>query len=186
MPRAGAGRLALSAAPRGGPALEAEVAAFAAAGVTDVVCLLPDDELVRLGLADEPEVLRRNGLRVHRLPVPDFGVPDEEATASLVEVVTDRLADGASVVVHCRGGVGRSSTVVAVLLMKDGLRPDEAWRVLATARGRRVPETTAQRRFAARAAGHPEPPVPLAVRAGEAVGLRIAAAVARRRRGRGS
>ncbi len=173
------------AAPRPGDGLEVDVAALAAAGVTDVVCLLPDDELARLGLAAEPQVLQRQGLRLHRLPVPDFGVPDEADARALVAVLGERLVDGASVVVHCRGGVGRSATVAAAVLVGEGVRLDDAWRVLATARGRRVPETSAQRRFAARLAGLPEPPTPIAIRLGEALGLRLAAAVTGLTRSRG-
>ena len=175
------------AAPRSGEGLQDDAAALADAGVTDVVCLLPDDELARLGLAAEPDLLARKGLRVHRLPVPDFGVPAEDAAAALAEVVADRLSDGASVVVHCRGGVGRSSTVAATVLVREGLRPEEAWKVLARARGRRVPETGAQERLVARVGGYPDPPQSIATRVGEELGLRLAAAVAgvvRRRRGR--
>ena len=155
VPRDRPGTLALSPAPRGGAALAADVAELVAASVTDVVCLLPDGELARLGLTDEPDLLARNGIRVHRLPVPDFGVPVPEVAAVLADAVAARLADGAHVVVHCRGGVGRSSTVAALVLLREGLAPDDAWRVLAQARGRRVPDTAAQERFVARAAGLP-------------------------------
>ncbi|MBI4940198.1 MAG: dual specificity protein phosphatase family protein [Actinobacteria bacterium] len=187
VPRSGRGTLALMAAPRPGEALEDDVVALAAAGVTDVVCLLPDEELGRLGLAAEPDLLARKGLRVHRLPVPDFGVPADDDAATLAEVVTERLADGAHVVVHCRGGIGRSSTVAATVLVREGLRPQEAWAVLAKARRRKVPETGAQERLVARVGGYAEPPQSIATRVGEALGLRLAAAVAgvaRRRRAR--
>lgn len=147
--RAGAGRLALMAAPRGGALLVADVAALAASGVTDVVCLLPAAELARLGLTGEPEALRRNGIVVHRLPVRDFGVPARGAVRPVVDAVVRRLAEGASVVVHCRGGVGRSGTVAACVLVAEGLAPADAWRVLARARGRRVPETFWQKGFVA-------------------------------------
>lgn len=158
VPRPGPGRLALMAAPRPGDGLTADAAALAAVGVSDVVCLLPDAELARLGLAAEPDTLARNGIRLHRLPVPDFGVPDGTAARVLAATVVDRLARGACVVVHCRGGVGRSSTVAAVVLVREGVAADDAWRVLTTARGRPVPETRAQRAFVAAFAGTPLPP----------------------------
>lgn len=155
--RAGRGRLALMAAPRGGDQLAADVAALAASGVTDVVCLLPDAELARLGLAEEPDLLRRSGIAVHRLPVPDFGVPDAGRAGPVADAVVARLAAGASVVVHCRGGVGRSSTVAACVLVREGRTAAEAWRALAAARGRAVPETFAQRAFVAGFAGEAVP-----------------------------
>lgn len=177
VPRDRPGTLALSPAPRGGHGLDAEVAAFVAAGVTDVVCLLPDAELARLGLAGESEALARNGIAVHRMPVQDFGVPDPAAALALADDVAARLADGANVVVHCRGGVGRSSTVAALVLVREGLAANEAWRVLSAARGRRVPETAAQERFVAGATGSAPGPTPVVRRAVEAAGVVLARGV---------
>lgn len=177
VPRSGPGTLSLSPAPRGGDGLAADVRAWAGAGVSDVVCLLGDAELRRLDLAAEPRTLAHNGIAVHRLPVPDFGVPDAAAAAALVDAVAQRLRAGAHVVVHCRGGVGRSSTVAALVLVREGLAPDDAWRVLAAARGRRVPETAAQERFVARAAGLGVPATPVVRRVVEAVGAGLARGV---------
>ncbi len=194
VPREGEGVLALMAMPRPGEGLGADVAALAAAGITDVVCLLADDELGRLGLDAEPEVVAAHGLGWHRLPTPDFGLPAEEEAAAVAAVVLERLGEGASVVVHCRGGIGRSSTFAAIVLMHDGLPERKVWKVLSEARGRRVPETGAQRRFAAKVAGLEAPGSPAAMQVGEAIGLKLAAALtaridarrARRRRGDGA
>jgi protein-tyrosine phosphatase len=175
VPRPGPGQLALMAAPRRGPALEQDVAALTAAGVTDVVCLLPDAELAALGLAGEPDLLARNGFVVHRLPVPDFWVPAAAAASQLADELCGRLREGASVVVHCRGGVGRSSTMAAVVLVREGLKPDDAWQLLASARGRQVPETRVQQAFVADLAGAPLPPPGVRARLA-AAGLRVLAA----------
>ncbi len=174
VPRQGEGTLALMAMPRAGEALAADVAALVAAEVTDVVCLLADDEMGRLGLVAEPDVVVAHGLRWHRLPTPDFGLPDEDEAVAVAEAVRERLDRGASVVVHCRAGIGRSSTFAAIVLMYDEL---EAWKVLSGARGRRVPETGAQRRFAARVAGRDAPRSPLAMQVGKAIGLKLAAVI---------
>lgn len=180
VPREGEGALALMAMPQAGEGLVADVAALVAAGVTDVVCLLADDELHRLGLAAEPEVMAAHGLAWHRLPTPDFGLPDGDETATVVSAVLERLGDGASVVVHCRGGIGRSSTFAAIVLMHEGVEERQVWKVLSEARGRRVPETGLQRRFAAQMAGHNAPGSPAAMQVGEAIGLKLAAAITAR------
>ena len=130
VPREGEGSLALMAMPRPGDGLAADVAALVAAGVTDVVCLLADDEMDRLGLGSEAEVVAAHGLGWHRLPTPDFGLPDGEEAAAVAAEVVDLLTQGASVVVHCRGGIGRSSTLAAIVLMLDGLDERTAWKVL--------------------------------------------------------
>jgi protein-tyrosine phosphatase len=59
--------------------------------------------------------------------------------------LVEHLNAGQTAVVHCRGGIGRSSTIAAVALTQLGLEPNEAMDRIATARGLRVPETQAQR-----------------------------------------
>ncbi|MCD4533840.1 hypothetical protein LRP67_07075 [Nocardioides sp. cx-169] len=131
---------------------------LAAAGVERVVCLLPEPEAAQLGLADEEAVAEGAGVRFHRLPVADFGVPDQDAAWALVGEVAAALADGEHVVVHCRGGIGRSSVLAAALLVAEGVSPAEAWARLTAARGVPVPETDEQRAFvdAFHAKGAPE------------------------------
>jgi len=182
--RDGAGTLALMAMPRTGEGLTCDVAALVDAGVTDLVCLLADDELDRLDLGAEPAVVAAHGLCWHRLPTPDFGLPDEEEAATVAAAVRERLGQGASVAVHCRGGIGRSSTFAAIVLMQEGLDERTVWKTLSSARGRRVPETGAQRRFAAKVAGQDAPGSPAAMQVGEAIGLKLAAAITARIDGR--
>jgi protein-tyrosine phosphatase len=55
------------------------------------------------------------------------------------------LVEGAAIAVHCRQGIGRSSLVVASVLVASGVGPEEAWRRVSEARGREVPDTAAQR-----------------------------------------
>ena len=45
--------------------------------------------------------------------------------------------------IHCRQGIGRSSLLAAAVLEASSL--DEAWRRIAEARGRSVPDTPEQR-----------------------------------------
>jgi protein-tyrosine phosphatase len=145
--RAGAGRLGTMARPRGGRWLGAEMADLAAAGVTVLVSLLTDPEMTSLGLTDEGAAAQAAGLVFLRLPTHDFHVPDRAAAVLLATDLRARLAAGASVVVHCYGGVGRSSTLAAVVLVLEGLTPAVAWDRIAAARGRPVPETAEQRAF---------------------------------------
>jgi len=135
--------------PRGDDALDGEMAALRRAGVDVLVCLQPGAEREQLGLAGEPAAAARAGLRFHELPVPDFGVPDRVAAEPLLASLAADLAAGRHVAVHCRGGVGRSSVVAAALLIRLGLPADQAWPVIAQARGCAVPETGQQRRWLA-------------------------------------
>ena len=145
--RAGPGQLATMARPRGGEWLGEDMAGLAGAGVTVLVSLLTDTEMTSLGLTAEDAAARRAGLEFLRLPTPDFHVPDRAVTLALARDLLARLAGGASVVVHCYGGVGRSSTLAAVVLVLEGVAPPAAWDRITVARGRPVPETVDQRAF---------------------------------------
>jgi protein-tyrosine phosphatase len=140
------GRLAIMARPRAGDWLVDEMAAWYAAGLTDVICLLEDLEVRDLGLEHEAQIAREAGLRFERFPIPDRGVPATVAHARALWVdLADRLRAGRSVGIHCRAGIGRSSLMAAGVLREIGVPEDHAWVVIAAARGLAVPDTEAQR-----------------------------------------
>ena len=67
------------------------------------------------------------GIRVLRHAVPDMGVPaDPEAFRISLDDALAGIRRGERVVVACRGGLGRTGTAVACLLVDGGLPPDEA------------------------------------------------------------
>jgi ADP-ribosylglycohydrolase/protein-tyrosine phosphatase len=71
--------------------------------------------------------LEAAGIRVIRHPVPDLDVPrDPAAYRVTLDEVLARVRGGERVVVACRGGLGRTGTAVACLLVDGGVAPDEA------------------------------------------------------------
>jgi len=82
----------------------------------------------------------REGIEHRRLPIRDFGVPTEDEMSRILETIDDALADGWTVFVHCRGGIGRTGTVLGCWLRRHGV-PEED--VFAKLEGR--PETDEQR-----------------------------------------
>jgi protein-tyrosine phosphatase len=140
-------RIAVAARPSGGDGLEADLRAWAEDGVRRVVSLLGADEAASLDLTDEPAACARLGLVFSGLPTPDFDIPPDDAkTRDLISVLTALpVADG--IVIHCRGGLGRSPSLAAVLLRRLGLTAEAAMRQISLARGRQVPETPGQRRW---------------------------------------
>jgi protein-tyrosine phosphatase len=111
------------------------------------VSLLTDDEMAELGLSDEGQAAEAVGMTFHRLPTLDRHVPERASTLTLAETLRSRLREGASIVVHCRVGIGRSSTLAAAVLILDGLEPSEARDRISAARGFPVPDTPAQLEF---------------------------------------
>jgi protein-tyrosine phosphatase len=142
-----AGRLGVMPAPPGRRRLAGHLRGVRAAGVDVLVCLLPGWEAALLGLSREPDLARAAGMAFDRLPVRDHHVPRREAADPVVERLAREVRAGRFVVVHCRGGIGRSSVVAGAILVDLGATPAEAFTAIGAARGRRVPETPAQRRW---------------------------------------
>lgn len=90
---------------------------------TDVlVSLVEDHELAHLGIAELVDVARGAGITVARLSIPDGGVPpDEGRFVALVDAAVAHLRSARTVVVHCRGGLGRTGLFAAACLRALGL-----------------------------------------------------------------
>ena len=104
-------------------------------GARVLVTLLEEFEMKQLGIPELLRVARRMRFRVLWFPIPDVTAPsDLEATATLVGQIVDALAAGETVVVHCRGGLGRSGTIAACCLVARGRAPAEAIAMVRAAR----------------------------------------------------
>jgi protein-tyrosine phosphatase len=145
--RAGLGRLSTMTRPRGGDWLNDEFRALATAGVTVVVSLLTDAEAAELDLVDEANAAQAAGIEFYRLPTPDREVPDRSAVLAIAGMLVHQLSEGASVAVHCRYGIGRSSTLAAAVMVLEGADAEDAWARISVARGLTVPDTSNQRAF---------------------------------------
>jgi protein-tyrosine phosphatase len=114
--------------------------------------LTPAEE-AELELRGEADRCRAAGLEFHSFPIPDRGVPrSRSGMAQLVGRLDAALAVGKNVAVHCRQGLGRSSMLVALLLVSREVDPIEAFRRIGSARGTTVPETAEQLEWVAKVA----------------------------------
>jgi len=98
-------------------------------GASTVVTLMETHELELLRVPDLGERVSRAGLRWWHLPIVDGGVPNrqfEYAWNRAGEDLRRRLAVGEGVVIHCRGGLGRTGIVAARLLVEFGEAPESA------------------------------------------------------------
>ena len=117
----------------------------------DVLLVLVEDaELERFGVAALPDAAAARGLELLRHPIRDGGIPaDAAALRRTLDAVLARLRVGASVVVACRGGLGRTGLVVACLVRELGEpNAERAIEVTRAARPGAV-ETDEQRAFIA-------------------------------------
>jgi len=123
-----------------------EVAAIRAWGAGLVVTLAETAELEALGVPDLGARVRAAGLAWLHLPVRDYGVPDaafEAAWTTGGAAIRTRLLAGRDVMLHCRGGLGRSGMIAARLLVELGMEAGAAIAAVRAARPGAI-ETAAQ------------------------------------------
>jgi ADP-ribosyl-[dinitrogen reductase] hydrolase len=106
--------------------LDADFKFIVAWGATAVVTLMHDRESRRPSIADLRKAAARASLEWHHLPIADGGVPVGEFehtwTKSGPRLRAILRASG-RVLVHCRGGLGRSGMIAARLLVELGEVP---------------------------------------------------------------
>lgn len=117
--------------------LDLDVDRIAQWGASAVVSLVEFGEMVDLEVLDLPNQLARAGMEWLHLPIVDAGVPDKGFEWQWVyagERIRQLLAQGSNVVLHCRGGLGRTGLVAALVLIQQGIPAEEAMRRVRVAR----------------------------------------------------
>jgi protein-tyrosine phosphatase len=110
--------------------LDADVRVIREWGAAAVVTLIEDHEFELLGVERLSAAVRDAGMEWHHLPIRDVDVPDSHFEADWARSgvrLGDRLRNGERVLVHCRGGLGRTGMVAARLLVEvAGVTPRQA------------------------------------------------------------
>ena len=126
--------------------LGADLSSIEAWGARALVTLIEAREFASLGVPDLAIQIRRRQFDWVHLPIPDMCAPDADfarAWAKSGAPISRYLQDGEKIVVHCAGGLGRTGTVVARLLVDLGMPPAEAIATVRRARPGAI-ETTVQ------------------------------------------
>jgi protein-tyrosine phosphatase len=111
------------------------------------VLLVEDHELQMLGVPNVAEVMAAHGIELIRHPIVDISVPDDQpAFRRTLDGIRARLAKGDTVAVACRGGIGRTGTLVGCLLRDGGLDGTAAINLTRASRPGTI-EMPAQERF---------------------------------------
>lgn len=133
----GTGTLALSPLPSGGSGYVDDLRVIQDWNPDLVISMTTEAEMRQVGAGGfGRDVQSRSATWVH-LPVEDFGTPPlpietlwPDASAAARQV----LSDGGRVLVHCRGGCGRSGMVALRLMVESGEDPNHALNRLRLAR----------------------------------------------------
>ena len=145
VPLAGGGRLGLAACLGARGPLGADLDAIRAWGASDVVTLIEPHEAA----ADLGDATEARGMEWYHLPIADGMVPGTAFEAGWTYAglrLRRRLGGGERVLVHCLGGLGRTGTVAARLLIELGWEPAAALAAVRQARPGAV-ETAVQERY---------------------------------------
>jgi len=135
------------AAPRPTDNLEDAILGWRSEGIDVVVSLLEAQEAPGLTEA-ERQLCQEFGIEFLSFPIRDKTVPAVlDAFSSIVRLLAARISTGQGVAIHCRAGIGRSTTVAACILITLGVDAEVALDMIAEARGVEVPETEAQRQW---------------------------------------
>ena len=137
--------VAVATRPRGGDWLRDDLAAAQLRGARIVVSCLTREEESELRLDSESDAARSLGLEFARIAIEDQGTPQPGLVEEVLSWIRRSATPETKIVIHCRQGLGRSPLVAAAMLVRNGVRPTEAWEAVALARGRPVPETDEQR-----------------------------------------
>ncbi len=118
-------------------------------GASHLVTLLEDHELPFLHIADLFSQAQTMELSTRHFPIPDGAVPtDLPAYKLLLRELLGWVKEGQTVIVHCRGGLGRTGLVAAGVLRACGMAADQSMRLVREVRPMAI-ETAIQEQFLA-------------------------------------
>ena len=124
-------------------------------GADAVLSLVEDRELQLLKVPDLGDDIQKAGMIWYHFAIPDFGIPglrEMKIWEQLSPRIHQMLDRGERLLIHCRGGLGRSGTMAALLLIERGETHRRAMEIVRTARPGAI-ETSTQENFLKVAAG---------------------------------
>jgi protein-tyrosine phosphatase len=93
-----------------------------------LVSLIEEHEFLELQIPSLRKELTAHGMEVLWFPIRDQSVPASiECFSNAVQYIVTILREGKTVVIHCKGGLGRTGLVAAAVLVAiTELKPEEA------------------------------------------------------------
>ncbi len=144
------GRIGVCPLPGRYNSLEVDLATLVHWEPAAVLSMTERDEMDEFGSWSLGALLAERGVKWMHLPIRDYNGPSGETAAhwsTYSQELHGMLDAGKGVIVHCRGGVGRSGMIAVRLMVERGIDPDQALQRMRAERPGAV-ETEAQRIWA--------------------------------------
>ncbi len=141
-------RIGIMARPRGNDWLGDEIKGLKVRNVDCLVSLLEQSEIEELELNNEEKLCEKWDIQFINFPILDFNTPkNEREFLALAEELASKVEAGKRVVIHCRMGIGRSSTLAAAIMIKLGYEGAGVFEVIGKYRKLKVPDTEEQKNW---------------------------------------
>ena len=118
-------------------------------GASTVITLIEDHEFSLLAVSNLGNQVDAMGMAWLHLPIRDVDIPDhrfELGWKAAGPLLHQQLDAGERILIHCRGGMGRTGLVAGRILVERGMAPHDAIREVRAARPRAI-ETRAQEQY---------------------------------------
>lgn len=129
--------------------LATDLSCIKAWGAHMAISLVELPEFDELQVPTLPAEVERLGIQWRHLPIRDMHTPGSRFQSiwpDLCREIVAALGEGRRIFLHCKGGLGRTGTIAACLLMESGIPPAEAITKVRVARNSTI-ETWAQEEF---------------------------------------
>lgn len=97
------------------------------AAINTIVLLCPSHECQKGTGIDLAKFYQESGFEVIQFPIKNFSVPKTDALVDLIDRIHEQALKGLNIMVHCKGGKGRTGLILACLKRKvEGCDADSA------------------------------------------------------------
>eukprot|EP00761_Pharyngomonas_kirbyi_P011475 gb/GECH01011500.1/.p1 GENE.gb/GECH01011500.1/~~gb/GECH01011500.1/.p1 ORF type:complete len:224 (+),score=38.34 gb/GECH01011500.1/:1-672(+) len=150
LPEFSAGKVAFSECPgireKRSTLVDEDIAFLERNGVKKIISLTKEKELEKMGMVRLEWVIEETSIKQEKFPVSKKRQPPVSDVIDLVHQIRRDLANGDFVLIHCRGGRGRSAMLCAAVLITMGVSAKHAVNILQNQRGKSILNLF-QRRF---------------------------------------
>ena len=106
-------------------------------GATAIVTLIENHEFEQMAVKELPQKAEFTSIAWYHLPIKDVCPPDRRFAGKWKIIgpkIRQTLQEGGKILIHCRGGLGRTGTVAAQILVEFGMAPQDAIKEVRKAR----------------------------------------------------